>query len=55
MEANNNQADKAIVNEPSNNRPQNKDNLDSRANEEQLSKGGDETNNQKEQKSDNKK
>lgn len=54
MEANKNQADKAKLNDQSNNRPQNKDDLDSRANEEQLSKGDDETNNKKEQKSEKK-
>ncbi len=56
MEANRNPADKAKkTNEQSNKRPQNKDDLDSRANEEQLSKGDDETHNKKEQKSEKKK
>lgn len=56
MEANSNQADKAKkVNEQSNKRPQNRDDLDSRANEEQLSKGDDETHNKKAQKSEKKK
>lgn len=56
MKASQNQADKAKkVNEQSNKRPQNKDDLDSRANEEQLSKGDDATHNKKEQKSEKKK